>query len=81
VECLFALLTPSLRVCRGVSQFPWPGDIGFLQFLRTVRQYHACEQADLIFQAGLDPAMARRATKGAFVTYFDHFDLLQTAIN
>ena len=29
----------------------------------------------------LDPAIARRARKGEFVACFDHFDLLQTAIN
>jgi hypothetical protein len=29
----------------------------------------------------LDPAIARRARQGEFVTCFDHFDLLQTARN
>jgi hypothetical protein len=29
----------------------------------------------------LDPAIASRAKKGEFVTCFDHFHLLQTAIN
>jgi hypothetical protein len=29
----------------------------------------------------LDPTVVRRAKKGEFVTCFDHFDLLQTAIN
>jgi hypothetical protein len=32
-------------------------------------------------QAALDPAIASRAKRGEFVTDFDHFDLLQTAIN
>jgi hypothetical protein len=32
-------------------------------------------------QAALDSAIARRAKKGEFVTCFDHFDLLQTAVN
>ena len=31
--------------------------------------------------AALDPAIASRARQGAFVTCFDHFDLLQTARN
>ena len=49
---------------------------------RALKGYvHACEQAELILQAALDPAIARRAKKGEWVTYFDHFDLLQTAIN
>ena len=45
------------------------------------RQLNAFEQAELILQAALDPTIARRAKKGEFVTCFDHFDLLQTAIN
>ena len=53
----------------------------FFQFLRNFRQYNACEQAELILRAALDPAIASRAKKGEFVTWFDHFDLLQTAIN
>jgi hypothetical protein len=79
--CLFAWLTPYLRVLRGVSKTNRPGYGGVCQFLRHFRQYTACEQAELILQAALDPAMARRAKKGEFVTCFDHFDLLQTAIN
>ena len=39
------------------------------------------EQAELILQAALDHAIARRAKKGEFVTCLDHFDLLQTARN
>jgi transposase len=77
-ECLFSLLKPYLRVFRGVSKGNLPGYIGFFQFLRNFRQYNACEQAELILRAALDPTIARRARKGELVTYFDHFDLLQT---
>jgi hypothetical protein len=58
-----------------------PGYVGFFQFLRNFRQLNAFEQAELILQATLDPTIARRAKKGEFVKCFDHFDLLQTAIN
>jgi transposase-like protein len=80
-ECLFSLLKPYLRVFRGVSKYNLPGYVGFFQFLRNFRQYNAFEQAELILQAALDPAIARRAKKGEFVTCFDHFNLLQTARN
>jgi hypothetical protein len=80
-ECLFSLLKPSLRVFRGVSKFNLPGYVGFFQFLRNFRHLNACEQTELLLQAALDPAIASRARRGAFVTYFDHFDLLQTARN
>src|SRR5215510_7759685 len=80
-ECLFSLLKPYLRVFRGISKTNLPGYVGFFQFLRNFRQRNACEQAELILQAALDPAIARRARQGEFVTCFDHFDLLQTAIN
>jgi hypothetical protein len=80
-ECLFAWLKPSLRVLRGVSKYNLPGYGGFFQFLRNLRQQNAFEQAALILQAALDPAIARRARQGEFVPYFDHFNLLQTAIN
>src|SRR5215467_6168156 len=80
-ECLFSLLKPYLRVFRGVSKGNLAGYVGFFQFLRNFRQRNAFEQAELILQAALDPAIASRARKGEFVTYFDHFDLLQTAIN
>ena len=80
-ECLFSLLKPYLRVFRGISKFNLPGYVGFFQFLRNFRQYNACEQAELILQAALDPTIASRAKKGEFVMGFDHFDLLQTAIN
>src|SRR5262249_21621009 len=80
-ECLCSLLKPSLRVLRGRSKTNLPGDVGCFPCLRNVRQQNAFEQAELILQAALDPALARRAKKGEFVTCFDHFDLLQTAIN
>jgi hypothetical protein len=72
-ECLFSLLKPYLRVFRGVSKFNLPGYIGFFQFLRNFRQHNAFEQAELILQAALDPAVARRAKKGEFVLCFDHW--------
>jgi len=75
------LLKPYLRVFRGVSKFNLPGYIGFFQFLRNFRQPKACEQVELILQAAFDPAIASRARRGEFVVGFDHFDLLQTAIN
>src|SRR5467141_423486 len=78
--CLLSLLKPYLRVFRGVSKTNLPGYVGFFQFLRNFRQYNAFEQAELILQAALDPAIARRAKKGEFVTCFDHFDLLQTGV-
>ena len=80
-ECLFSLLKPYLRVFRGVSKGNLPGYVGFFQFLRNFRQRNAFEQAELILQAALDPTIASRAKKGEFVKCFDHFDLLQTAIN
>jgi hypothetical protein len=55
--------------------------VGFFQFLRNARQQNACEQAELILRAALDPTIARRARRGAFVKYLDHFGLLQIAIN
>ena len=80
-ECLFSLLKPYLRVFRGVSKFNLPGYVGFFQFLRNFRQLNAFEQAEMILQAALDPTIACRAKKGEFVKCFDHFALLQTAIN
>src|SRR5215831_108843 len=80
-ECLFSLLKPYLRVFRGLSKYNLPGYVGFFQFLRNFRQYNAFEQAELILQAALEPTLASRAKKGEFVKCFDHFDLLQTAIN
>jgi len=80
-ECLFSLLKPSLRVFRGMSKTTLPGSVGFFQFLRNFRQHNACEQAEFILWAALDPTIANRAKKGDFVKCFDHFDLLQMAIN
>src|SRR5262245_26524663 len=80
-ECLFSLLKPSLRVLRGITKRNLPGYVGFFQFLRNVRHLNTCEQAELILQAALEPAIASRARRGAFVTCFDHVDLLQTARN
>jgi transposase-like protein len=80
-ECLFSLLKPYLWVFRGISKTNLPGYLGFFQFLRNFRQRNAFEQAELILQAALDPATASRARQGEFVTCFDHFNLLQTAIN
>jgi transposase-like protein len=80
-ECLFSLLKPYLRVFRGLSKYNLPGYVGFFQFLRNVRHQNACEQAERILQAVLDPAVASRARRGEFVKCLDHFDLLQTAIN
>jgi hypothetical protein len=80
-ECLFSLLKPYLRVFRGLSKCNLPGYVGFVQFLRNVRQQNACEQAELILRAALDPTIASRARRGEFVKCLDHFDLLQTAIN
>ena len=80
-ECLFSLLKPYLRVFRGVSKRNLPGYVDFFQFLRNFRHLNACEQAELILPVALDPAIASRARRGAFVTCFDHFDLLQTARN
>jgi hypothetical protein len=55
--------------------------VGFFQFLRNFHQLNAFEQAEMILQAALDPTIASRARQAQFVTCFDHFDLLQTAIN
>src|SRR5712691_1229955 len=80
-ECLFSFLKPYLRVFRGLSKHNLPGYVGFFQFLRNFRHQNAFEQAELILQAALDPAVASRARRGEFVQCLDHFDLLQTAIN
>ncbi|HEY5864076.1 MAG TPA: transposase, partial [Candidatus Tectomicrobia bacterium] len=80
-ECLLSLLKPYLRVFRGISKTNLPGYVGFFQFLRNFREQNACEQTELIIQAALDPVIASRVKKGEFITCFDHFDLLQIAIN
>ena len=75
------MLKPNLRVFRGISKFNLPGYLGFFQFLRNFRHRNAFEQAEMILQEALDPAIASRARRGQFVKCLDHFDLLQTAIN
>ena len=80
-ECLFSLLKPFLVVFRGISKYNLPGYIGFFQFLRNFRQKNALEQAEMILHAALDPRIAPKAKTGEFVRRFDHFGLLQTAIN
>ena len=55
--------------------------VGFFQFLRNFRQRNVFEQAELILHAALDPVIASRAREGEFVRCFDHFELLQIAIN
>jgi hypothetical protein len=49
---LFALLKPFLRMLRSVSKGNLPGYVGFFQFLRSFRQHHACEQAELMGSMG-----------------------------
>ena len=80
-ESLFSLLKPYLRVFRGISKFNLPGYVGFFQFLRNFHQLTACEQAEMILYAALDPSIASKAKKGEFVKCLDHFDLLQSARN
>jgi ISXO2-like transposase domain len=80
-ECLFSLLKPYLRVFRGVSKINLPGYIGFFQFVRNFSQLTACEQAEMILYAALDPAIARKSRKGDVVRCLDQFDLLQSPIN
>src|SRR2546426_5175138 len=78
---LVSLLKPYLRVFRGISKTNLPGYVGFFQFLRNFRHQTAFDQAEMIFWAALDLAIARRCGKGDFVTCLDHFELLQIAIN
>ena len=79
-ECLFSLLKPYLRVFRGLSKTNLLGYVGFFQFLRNFRQQNAFEQAEMIIRAALDPTIASKARREAFVKCLDHFDLLQTPI-
>src|SRR5439155_23327591 len=74
---------PFLLIPRSLLRggFILPGYVGFFQFLRNFRQQNAFEQAELILRAALDSTMTGRAKKGGFVKCFDHFDLLQSAIN
>jgi hypothetical protein len=80
-ECLFSILKPYLRVFRGLRKRNLSGYVSFFQFLRNFRHQTAFEQAELILQVALDPAIASRARRGEFIRYLDHFDLLQIAIN
>jgi hypothetical protein len=70
-KCLFSLLKPYLLVFRGISKTNLPGYLGFFQFLRNFRQLTAYEQAELILNAALDPAIANQARKGDFVRRLD----------
>src|SRR5215831_249653 len=72
-ECLFSLLKPYLRVCRGLSKTTRPGYVGFFQFLRNFHQLTAFEQAEMILYAALDPAVAGKARKGDFVRCLDNW--------
>jgi hypothetical protein len=63
-------------VLRGVRKDNLPGYGGVFPFVRHFRQDTAFEQAELIWQAALDPTIARRARQGKVVTCFDHLDLL-----
>jgi hypothetical protein len=80
-ECLFALLKPYVRVFRGISKTNLPGYVGFFQFLRNFYQLTACEQAEMILYAALDPTVAGKARKGDFVRCLDHCKLLQSPRN
>jgi hypothetical protein len=80
-ESLFSLLKPYLRVFRDLSKTTLPGYVGFFQFLRNFHQLTACEQAEMILYAALDPVVASKARKGEFVRCLDHFKLLQSPIN
>ena len=53
----------------GVSKCNLPGYVGFFQFLRNFRQRNAFEQTELILQAALDPAIARRAKQGSLLMF------------
>ena len=65
-EGLFSLLKPYLRVFRGLSKLNLPGYVSFFQFLWNVRHQNACEQAEMILRAALDPAIASKARRGEF---------------
>ena len=73
-----------LIACKDASPFkaflcPWT-PLSIFYKLQEIER-NAFEQAGLILRAALDPAIARKARKGEFVKYLDHFDLLQSAIN
>jgi len=60
-ECTFSLLKPYLRVFHVIRKINLPEYVGFFQILRNVRHQDAFQQAGLILQAALDPAIASRA--------------------
>ena len=78
---LCSWLTPSLRGWRGVSTPTLPGEGGGVPCLLHWRPDTAGEQAAVSCQAARAPAMAWRATKGAWGTWCDHVDLRPTARN
>ena len=47
----------------------------------NVRHQNACEQAEMVIRAALDPTIARKARRGEIVKCIDHFGLLKIAIN
>jgi transposase-like protein len=81
VENCFSLLRPFLALFRGVSKYNLPGYIGFFQFLRNLCNLNACQQAEIILHAALNPEIANRARTGEFVRLIDYFNLLYTVIN
>jgi len=80
-ENCFSLLRVYLAIFRGIAKHNLPGYIGFFQFLRNFRSLNACQQAEYILYAALDPNIANKAKMGEFVKIFDHFNLLHTVIN
>jgi transposase-like protein len=80
-ENSFSLLRVFLAIFRGIGKHNLPGYIGFFQFMRNFRNLNACQQAEVILYAALDPKITNRAKTGEFVKLYDHFKLLHTAIN
>jgi len=80
-ENCFSLLRPFLALFRGIGKCNLVGYIGFSQFLRNFRSLNACQQAEVILHAALDPNVASKAKRGEFVKLFDHFKLLHSVIN
>jgi hypothetical protein len=79
--CLFSLLKPYVRVFRGLSKTNLPGYVSCLQCLRNFYQLTACEQAEMLLCAALDPAVAGKARKGDCVRCLAHLKLLQSPIH
>jgi hypothetical protein len=73
---LFFLLKLYMLAFRDLSKVTLLGYLSFLQFLQNFQQRNACEQAALISQTALDPAITHRARRGEFTRLLDHFDLL-----